>query len=113
MKIKIGRNELSKKKWLVVIKLLTGFSIGEGLDEKAFGICWNLDQATWFLDDKFRGYALVSDLSQSWELTTGSAAFPISSHSDEFYRGKWVGKQMELRQSLCMHMVREIEKAIK
>ena len=79
------------------------------------GICHNLGYE---LSYKFDGFLLqfacdlVKKYSIGWELHTGDTTYPIAGYYDrDEYSNKvlWVGKQLELRQSLIRHIIAKLE----
>ena len=81
------------------------------------GICANLSNELSKNNDRYLGVytfacCLVKKYSIGWELHTGEPTYPIAGYYDrDEYSNKvlWVGKQLELRQSLIRYIIAKLE----
>jgi hypothetical protein len=78
------------------------------LDTKRLGICHNLSQ---ILNSR-NSYTFVTDNCSDWEHFSGTRPRPIPNVSVTSYYPEdvlWYGKQLELRQSLCSHLLTKLD----
>tara|TARA_R110000744_G_scaffold270813_1_gene383910 strand:- start:41 stop:436 length:396 start_codon:yes stop_codon:yes gene_type:complete len=77
------------------------------------GICANLDYALQQAQcSKLTTYKLMSYYAIGWEPHTGDENYPIAGYYDRDENDNkvlWVGKQLELRQSLIRYIIAKLE----
>jgi hypothetical protein len=77
------------------------------IDSPACGLCFNLDR---YVGRFFNSYNFIEINCIDWEHFSGEALFPVPCKFCKFdCSNKWVGKQLELRQSLCKHLLTKLE----
>jgi hypothetical protein len=74
------------------------------IDSPGCGVCYNLDENS---DDFFNAYTFVEINCVDWEHFSGESMFPVPCKLD--FLPKWIGEQLEFRQSLCKHLLTKLE----
>jgi hypothetical protein len=75
------------------------------IDAPGCGVCYNLDV---YVGRCFNAYDFVETYCIDWEHFSGESMFPVPRKLDLF-SPKWIGEQLELRQSLCKHLLTKLE----
>jgi hypothetical protein len=96
---------MSYTKFEMIVKMLQKMIVGN-INNRTFGICYNLDDLLYHNDVDADGYDVVNILSKGWEHHTGKEGFPVPYSRDE---SNWEHGQLQLRRELMSYIIDKIK----
>lgn len=111
--------KLTKEEKELTITFLTEIVNGDlsNIENRDLGICNSLQcylfENTWTKLEC--GYDIITHFSKLWDKHAGEDDYPIPWDRSEYapLTPLWEGNQLELRQSLCKHMIKRIQDEVK